>query len=104
MRIVSGSLYVDATEREAYLAGCHEVTAARATDGCIDFHIAADPIEPRRINVYEQWDSVAAVEAFRWSGPPMTRARRSGTPLCSSTRSHQPSASSYQGLGGLRLR
>lgn len=43
--------------------------AAREAAGCIDFHIAADPIEADRINVYEAWDSVAAVEAFRCAGP-----------------------------------
>ena len=68
--IVSGIIRVDKVERDRYLADCLEVViAARATDGCIDFHISADPIEPDRINVYEQWVSVAAVEAFRGSGP-----------------------------------
>ena len=70
MIIVSGSLKVDVAERDDYLAGCREViTAARAADGCLDFHISADPIEPDRINVYEQWETVEAVEAFRGSGP-----------------------------------
>jgi quinol monooxygenase YgiN len=68
--IVSGSIWVDAAERDAYLRGCHEViTAARATDGCLDFHLSPDPVEPDRINIYEQWETVAAVEAFRGSGP-----------------------------------
>ena len=35
----------------------------------IDFHLSADPIEPGRINVFERWKSVEAVEAFRGSGP-----------------------------------
>jgi quinol monooxygenase YgiN len=70
MIIVSGSLWVDPADRDAYLEGCREVVvAARAADGCLDFHLSADPLEPDRINVYEQWDSVAAVEAFRGSGP-----------------------------------
>ncbi|MGH8930449.1 MAG: putative quinol monooxygenase [Egibacteraceae bacterium] len=70
MIIVSGALYVDEADRDAYLQGCHEVIlAARTSDGCIDFHLAADPIEPDRVNLYEQWESVAAVESFRGSGP-----------------------------------
>lgn len=70
MIIVSGSLYVDAADRDAYLEGCREViVAARAAKGCIDFHLSADPIEPDRINVYEQWESVEDVEAFRGEGP-----------------------------------
>ena len=68
--IVSGWLRVDEAERDRYLAGCHEViVTARSTEGCIDFHLSADPIEPDRINVYERWESIAAVEAFRGSGP-----------------------------------
>jgi len=68
--IVAGPLYVEPADREGYLAGCSElVTAARAADGCLDFHLSADPVEPGRINVFERWASVPAVEAFRGSGP-----------------------------------
>jgi len=70
MIIVAGPLYVDEAGRDPYLQGCREVIeVARGTKGCLDFHLAADPIEPGRINVYEQWESVEAVEAFRGSGP-----------------------------------
>ena len=70
MIIVSGALFVDPAEREAYLHQCRTViVTARASAGCLDFHLSADPLEPDRINVYEQWDSPAAVEAFRGSGP-----------------------------------
>ncbi len=70
MIIVSGALHVDGAEREGYLAGCVEaVTAARAAEGCIDFHLSPDPIDSGRINVFEQWESVEAVESFRGSGP-----------------------------------
>lgn len=75
MIIVSGSLYVDEADRDSYLDACREVIlAARASDGCVDFHLSADPIEPDRINVYEQWESVGAVEAFRGSGPSAEQA------------------------------
>lgn len=70
MIIVSGWIRVDEGGRAAYLDECREViVAARSAEGCLDFHLAADPIEPDRINVYEQWGSVAAAEAFRGSGP-----------------------------------
>lgn len=70
MIIVSGALYVDPAERHEYLRQCLTVTtAARASNGCVDFHLSPDPIEPGRINVYEQWESAADVEAFRGSGP-----------------------------------
>ena len=70
MIIVSGWLRVEQADRARYLDGCREViVAARVSEGCLDFHLSADPIEADRINVYEQWDSVEAVEAFRGSGP-----------------------------------
>lgn len=70
MIIVSGWLAVDADERDAYVRDCLDViAAARAADGCLDFQISADAIVPGRVNVFEQWESVAAVEAFRGSGP-----------------------------------
>jgi quinol monooxygenase YgiN len=68
--IVAGSIYVDERDRDGYLDGCREVIlAARSSAGCIDFHLSADPIERDRINVFEQWESVADVEGFRGSGP-----------------------------------
>ena len=70
MIIVAGHLIVDPSQRPDYLDTTTEViTSARTTDGCLDFSITADPIEPNRINVYERWNNVEAVEAFRGSGP-----------------------------------
>ncbi len=70
MIIVAGPIHLDPAEREGYLDGCREVIeAARAADGCLDFHLAADPVDPGRINVFERWETVEAVEAFRGSGP-----------------------------------
>jgi len=70
MIIVAGALHVDPGGREDYLADCRELIGqARGTAGCLDFQLTADPFEPDRINVFEQWESVAAVEAFRGSGP-----------------------------------
>lgn len=70
MIIVAGSLVVDRDERTAYLAGCEGVMRqARQAPGCLAFHVSADPLESDRINVFEQWESVEAVETFRGSGP-----------------------------------
>ncbi len=69
MIIVSGHLVVDATHRAAYLQDCLDViVSARRAPGCRDFHLAADPLDPQRINVYEEWTSVEALEAFRGHG------------------------------------
>jgi len=31
--------------------------------------VAADPLDTGRVNVYEEWDGPAALEAFRGDGP-----------------------------------
>ena len=69
MLIVAGHLIVDPDEREAYLEGCRAVVElARRTDGCLDYALSADAVDPRRINVYERWESLEALEAFRGDG------------------------------------
>lgn len=75
MIIVSGKLYVETGNRDAYLADCRAIMeTARATDGCSDFHLTADPLEDDRINVFEMWESKDALEKFRGSGPPSAQA------------------------------
>jgi quinol monooxygenase YgiN len=54
------------------------VERARKAAGCLDVAIAADPIDPGRVNIFERWESQAALETFRRS--PKRRAP-SGTAL-----------------------
>lgn len=70
MLIVSGRIYVRAGARQKFVESSAEaVVAARTFPGCRDFVVAADPIEPDRVNVYEEWDSEEALLSFRGSGP-----------------------------------
>jgi quinol monooxygenase YgiN len=70
MVIVAGHITVDPEQRESYLEGCVSVVEqARRADGCLDFAITADLIDPGRVNVFERWESQAAVKKFRRSGP-----------------------------------
>lgn len=70
MIIVSGRIYVQAGTREGFIASsAKEILQARQSPGCRDFVIAADPFESDRVNVYEEWDSVEDLLAFRGSGP-----------------------------------
>ena len=70
MVIVAGHIIVEPQQRESYLAGCVGVVEkARGTAGCLYFAITADLIDPGRVNIFERWESQAAVEAFRSSGP-----------------------------------
>ncbi|MEO6652820.1 MAG: antibiotic biosynthesis monooxygenase family protein [Ilumatobacteraceae bacterium] len=67
---MAGTITVDSGAREQFLSRSRSVTiAARSADGNLDFHLAADPIEPDRVNVFEAWESIESVEAFRGDGP-----------------------------------
>lgn len=70
MIIVAGALIVDPDGRDAYLEGCVSVVAAaRRAQGCLDFALSQDLLEPDRINVYERWSSHEDLHRFRESGP-----------------------------------
>lgn len=70
MLIVSGRLYIRKGSRQKFLkASLEAVVLARNTPGCKDFVVAADPVEPERVNVYEEWESEKQLLAFRGSGP-----------------------------------
>lgn len=70
MVIVAGHIVVDPGKRDDYLAGCVDVVRqARRAPGCLDFSLSADLLDPGRVNIFERWESAAAVEAFRGSGP-----------------------------------
>jgi quinol monooxygenase YgiN len=70
MIIVSGRIRTKPGRRDAFVSSSREaVEAARQAPGCIDFVVAADPLDPGRVNVYEQWESEEQLEAFRGEGP-----------------------------------
>ena len=70
MIIVAGALTVNPEERDSYLEGCvRVVSAARQAQGCLDFAVSPDLLEPGRINVYERWSSDEDLQRFRGSGP-----------------------------------
>ena len=70
MIIISGRIYVRPGTREKFLAlSAEAISQARRTSGCRDFVVAADPVEPDRVNVYEEWESKKALTTFRGAGP-----------------------------------
>jgi quinol monooxygenase YgiN len=70
MVIVAGHITVDPEQRESYLARCTSVVEkARRADGCLDFAITADLLDPERVNLFERWESGAAVKSFRRRAP-----------------------------------
>jgi quinol monooxygenase YgiN len=70
MVIVAGHVRVAPEHRQSYLASCTAVVEqARRTPGCLDFAVTADLVDPGRVDIFERWESRAAVEAFRGDGP-----------------------------------
>jgi quinol monooxygenase YgiN len=69
--IIAGSLHVEPTERDRYLAAVVDVARlARLAAGCLDFVQTPDPLDPTRINVYERWESDDHLHRFRAAGGP----------------------------------
>jgi quinol monooxygenase YgiN len=55
-----------AVERDAAVAAfVAMVEKARRQDGCLDFSIGADPVDPERVNVFECWRDPPALKAWR---------------------------------------
>jgi quinol monooxygenase YgiN len=70
MVIVAGHVTVDPEQRESYLAGCMSVVEkARRADGCLDFAITDELLDPGRVNLFEGWETQAAVDTLRRSAP-----------------------------------
>jgi quinol monooxygenase YgiN len=66
MWIIAGHVTVDADKRDMFVEAHRDlVERARQAPGCLDVAITADPIDPRRINNYERWESWDAIEAWR---------------------------------------
>lgn len=80
MLIVAGTGYVDPDHRDALLESLNPaLRQARTTPGCLDYVVAADPIEPGRVNIYERWESEAHLDAhlagIALAAPPMPDVR-----------------------------
>lgn len=67
--IVAGQLTIKSGLREAFINGSSEaVIQARSLPACEDFAVSPDPIDANRVNIFEKWQSKAALEQFRNSG------------------------------------
>ncbi len=62
--IVQGIFSVDPNERDEFVAASVEGTrASRQEEGCLEYVIAADPLDPERVVVSERWESMEHLEA-----------------------------------------
>jgi quinol monooxygenase YgiN len=68
--IVAGRLTIKPGRRDEFVArSIDAVEQARAHDSCEDFSVSADPVDSTRVNIFEKWQSRAALDAFRNAGP-----------------------------------
>ena len=66
MIIIAGYTRTDAEKRDdAIEAFRGMVERARAYDGCLDFSISADAVDPERVNLCECWRDQITLDAWR---------------------------------------
>jgi quinol monooxygenase YgiN len=64
MVIVGGSFELDPSQRDQFIAGRERMMqTSRAEAGCLEYSFCADPIDPRRVVLYERWSDQAALDA-----------------------------------------
>jgi quinol monooxygenase YgiN len=63
MIIVGGTFELDPNRREEFLASRHDMMrTSRGEPGCLEYSFAADPIDPRRVVLFERWESQQALD------------------------------------------
>jgi len=66
MVVIAGHLEVDAGDRGEYVTAHGDlVRRARQAPGCLDLAIAADALDPTRVNNFERWQSMEHLDAWR---------------------------------------
>jgi quinol monooxygenase YgiN len=57
--IVQGTFSVDRTERDRFVeTSMDAMRFSRQEEGCLEYVMAADPIDPERVVLSERWDSM----------------------------------------------
>jgi quinol monooxygenase YgiN len=66
MLIIAGYELMAPADRDAYVEAHVDLVArARKARGCLDVAISADPVDPRRVNTYERWESRDLLDQWR---------------------------------------
>jgi quinol monooxygenase YgiN len=64
MLLVTGTFTFDPADRDAFVAAAVEgMERSRAEDGCEEYVMAADPLDPARVVLSERWRDRAALDA-----------------------------------------
>ena len=68
--IVAGKLTISVGSRDEFISKSIEsISLARNNKACEDFSASPDPIDKKRVNIFEKWQSRLALDEFRNSGP-----------------------------------
>jgi quinol monooxygenase YgiN len=63
MVIVGGWFEVEPSARDAFVAGRVDgMRRSRAEQGCIEYVLAPDPVDPGRVVLFERWESQADLD------------------------------------------
>lgn len=58
MVILQGAFTLNPEDRDRFIAASIEgMEASRAEDGCLEYVMAADPVDPARVVLAERWES-----------------------------------------------
>ena len=93
MIIIAGYTRTDAEKRDGTVEAFKGmVERARAYDGCLDFSISADAVDPTRVNLFECWRDQAALDAWRKvaRGGPRRRPREVAVSLYRTDKAERP--------------
>lgn len=63
MLIVAGAFTLDPSERDAFIAGRRDsMRATRDEPGCLEYVMAADPLDETRVVLFERWADQASFD------------------------------------------
>jgi len=66
MIIIAGHTRTEVEKRDGTVEAFRGmVERARAYDGCLDFSISADAVDPERVNLFECWRDQITLDAWR---------------------------------------
>jgi quinol monooxygenase YgiN len=90
--IIAGYSLTEADQRDAAVEAFAEmVERARQHDGCLDFSISADSVDPERINLFELWRDQPSLAAWRKVAKgPKVKLRESSVKLYRTEKAEKP--------------
>lgn len=93
MIIIAGHTLTDARKRDGTVEAFRGmVERARGHDGCLDFAISADAVDPERVNLFECWRDQQSLDAWRKvaKGGPRGKPRKVAVSLYRTEKAERP--------------